>query len=389
MQKKWIFSIITLMVAATSLVGCTLPLGQPTRDPGAFYTQAASTIIAELTYAVVDTAVAQATQDALASPTPTLTNTPEPTATPEATSTPTATDVPPTNTPVPIPCNALEFVSDITIDDGEVMSPNEGFNKVWRLRNIGTCTWTTDYELVFVDGNQMDGDKSISLTNNVSPGRTIDVSVYLTAPSKKGTYTGYWMLRSSGGSYFGWGANRDNAFYVKINVKSSSQSSYDTPFYFADDLCLADWENDDRNLPCPGDTDSTNGWAIWVKRPWLEKGGQDDEPALVMHPEYIKDGRIRGIWAPINIEDGDTFVTALGCIKDEDACNVDFILRVKDEDGNVDTLGTWNEKYDKNLTNVSIDLSDYADQKVTFYFIVDANGTYKEDTVFWLNPQIR
>ena len=108
-----------------------------------------------------------------------------------------------------------------------------------------------------------------------------------------------------------------------------------------------------------------------------------------MHPEYIKNGKIKGTWVPINISDGDTFVTTLGCIKDQDTCNVDFILKIKDEDGNVDTLGTWNETYDKKLTNVSIDLSSYADQKVTFYFIVETNGTYKGDTVFWLNPQIR
>ena len=225
MQRKLILSIFTLMISGAILVSCTLPFGQPTQDPAAFYTQAASTIIAELTFSAVDTVVAQKTQEAMASPTPTLTETPEPTATPEATYTPTETVVWPTKTPVPAPCNALEFVADITIDDGESMSPNEGFNKVWRLRNVGTCTWTTDYDLVFVDGDQMDGDKSVSLTNNVSPGRTIDVSVYLTAPSKKGTYTGYWMLRSSGGSYFGWGANRDNAFYVKINVKSSVQAA--------------------------------------------------------------------------------------------------------------------------------------------------------------------
>lgn len=397
MPKKFVTTAVVWTVLAMILAGCNMPNGSASTDPGAFYTQAASTIIAEITYAKVETEVAQKTQEALVSPTPTLTSTPMATATP--TVEPTATDKPkpPTDTPEPTPCNALQFISDITIEDGEIMSPNEDFHKVWRIQNVGTCTWTSDYDLVFVDGDQMSGDKVVSLTNNVSPGRSIDVGVYLTAPSRKGTYTGYWMLRSSGGSYFGWGADADQAFYVTINVKTSSSSDdddddddiHDTPFYFTKNICLGDWYNEDDDLPCPGDPDSGDGSAIYVKNPWLEKGGKDDEPAIVVQPQQIKNGKITGKIGKIEIDSGDTFYTAIGCMKDMEDCDVNFILKVRNEDGDIDTLGTWNEEYDKKVTPISIDLSAYDGEDLTFYFIVEANGSSKDDTVFWLNPQIR
>jgi hypothetical protein len=389
MPNKKIFTAVVTTVLLAMLAGCNLPFNRQAADPGLFYTQAASTIMAEMTYSVVETMVQQKTEEAKATSTPTATATPAATNTPTETPEPTDTPIPPTKTPVPIPCNALEFVADITIDDGETMAPNEDFEKIWRLRNIGTCTWTSDYDLVYVDGDQMDGDKAIPLPNKVSPGNSIDVAVDLTAPSARGTYTGYWMLRSSGGSYFGWGPNGDNAFYVKINVDKSHSSTYDTPFYFADHLCSAEWTTEDSDLPCPGDPDSEDGSAIIIQHPWIEKGGRDNEPAIVVHPEYVKNGEISGKFAPIRVADGDHFVTAIGCMKDEDNCDVVFELKYRGDDNTLQTLGSWNEDYDGKITNVDIDLSSLKDQRVTFYLNVYANGSYKGDTAFWLNPQIR
>lgn len=390
MPKKLIPLAVMMTVLIIALTGCNLPFAGGSSDPGLFYTQAASTIIAEMTFAVVETKVAEKTQEAMATSTPTLTNTPVATETPTTAPTATATPVPPTKTPVPNPCNAMQFISDITVEDGEIMAPNEGFYKVWRLQNIGTCTWTTDYDLVFVDGDQMDGDDTIALTNNVSPGRSIDVSVYLTAPSTKGTYTGYWMLRSSGGSYFGWGPGGEDAFFVTINVKkgASSSSTSDTPYDFYDNYCDAEWSNEDNDLPCPGDSGSEDGYVTYVRYPWLEKGGKDNEPAIVVHPEYVKNGEITGKFPPIEIDDGDRLVAAIGCMKDEEDCDVDFSIKYRDEDGKVDTLGTWHEEYDKKVTSINIDLSSLAGQDIIFYFIVETNGSYKGDTVFWLAPAI-
>jgi hypothetical protein len=167
-----------------ALAGCNLP-GQPaaaTEGPGAVFTRAAETVAAELTRVAL-----------AASPTPNLptnTFTPVPTNTPAFTSTFT-----------PIPCNLAQFVDDVTIDDYSEVNPGATFNKIWRLRNIGSCTWTTAYKVFFDDNNSMGLPAGYSqpLTMIVPPGQTVDISVNLTAPVANGTYRGDYSLREPGG----------------------------------------------------------------------------------------------------------------------------------------------------------------------------------------------
>ena len=150
---------------------------------------------------------------------------------------PTQTPLPPTpiivqvtNTPVPtstpVPpatqvtyCDWAAFIKDVSIPDGTVLAPGETFTKVWRLKNRGTCTWTSDYMLVFSSGSQMGAKTVVSFPGNVAPGQTVDVAVILTAPSVPGSYSGYWMLRNSSGALFGTGDKANIPFFVDIRVK--------------------------------------------------------------------------------------------------------------------------------------------------------------------------
>ncbi|HGJ66308.1 TPA: hypothetical protein ENS27_13160, partial [bacterium] len=47
-------------------------------------------------------------------------------------------------------CNWAGFVADVTVPDGTSFAPGAAFIKTWRLKNIGTCTWTGKYGLSFV-----------------------------------------------------------------------------------------------------------------------------------------------------------------------------------------------------------------------------------------------
>ena len=149
------------------------------------------------------------------------------------TQTPVPTIIPPTNTPVPTStpaptatqvtyCEWVAFVKDVSIPDGTKLSPNETFTKTWRLKNRGTCTWTSDYMLVYTSGTQMGGTTALRLPGNVLPGQTVDISVTLTAPSTAGPYTGFWMLRNPSGTLFGSGDKANVAFYVDIIVKDQT-----------------------------------------------------------------------------------------------------------------------------------------------------------------------
>ena len=146
---------------------------------------------------------------------------PTPTATPTLTPTqPVATPGPvqPQPSPTPRCVDQASFVRDVTIPDNTYLSPGQSFVKTWRLRNSGTCTWTTDYSLVFVDGHSMGAPVSVPLRGPVAPGSTVDLSVTLTAPAGNGIYEGKWQLRNAGGSRFGSGSNAAGPFWVRIVV---------------------------------------------------------------------------------------------------------------------------------------------------------------------------
>lgn len=94
------------------------------------------------------------------------------------------------------------FIADVTIPDGTVLAPNAPFVKTWRIRNNGTCSWDSAYQLVFSDGNQMSGPAGVSIPA-AAPNQTIDISVNLAAPGSTGDFTGRWRLRASNNAIFG------------------------------------------------------------------------------------------------------------------------------------------------------------------------------------------
>lgn len=207
----------TVLVLSFILASCTMPnQATPTDGAGAVYTAAAETVSAMLTAAVTAT-----------SPLPTATVTPEPSGTATVTQTqpPTNTLAPVQPTAAPQVCDKAAFVADVTIPDGTLMKAGEEFTKTWRLKNVGTCTWTTDYAAVFKYEEKMGAPSTVDFTKNVAPGETIDISVDLVAPDANGQYTGYWILRNADGKEFSSGGSRDGTFYVQIKVGSGSSAT--------------------------------------------------------------------------------------------------------------------------------------------------------------------
>jgi hypothetical protein len=125
-------------------------------------------------------------------------------------------------TAVPGSClNKAAFVSDVSVPDNTVFNPNTAFTKTWRLKNIGSCTWTTDYTATYFSGDPMSAVYPVKLTGNVAPGQTVDVSANMVAPASAATYKGNWKLKTSTGQLFGLGTNADAPFYVQIVVSGS------------------------------------------------------------------------------------------------------------------------------------------------------------------------
>jgi len=105
-------------------------------------------------------------------------------------------------TVMPYPCNSAIMVYE-TVPDYTNFSLNQTFNKTWRLKNVGVCTWNTGYRLAFYSGNSLNAPAYVYLPYNVAPGGTVNVVVPMQAPSTAGTYTGYWGLYTDANIYFG------------------------------------------------------------------------------------------------------------------------------------------------------------------------------------------
>jgi hypothetical protein len=133
------------------------------------------------------------------------------------------------SSPAATPCNLATFVKDITYPDngvgkGSIVKAGTQFRKTWLIKNVGTCTWNSDYKWAFDYGHLMSAQSPQILTSGkIRPGQTLEVSVDLIAPNEPGIYTGYWRLMDSQGRTFG--TTLDKPFYVTIKVSPSYISS--------------------------------------------------------------------------------------------------------------------------------------------------------------------
>lgn len=93
-----------------------------------------------------------------------------------------------------------------TIPDLTIVQPGATFTKTWQIQNSGTCTWDTNWQLVYYSGDLMDGLTVYNLPEPAQPGDTLDIPIILRAPAENGSYTGEWMLKSPWGQTFGVGS---------------------------------------------------------------------------------------------------------------------------------------------------------------------------------------
>ena len=183
--------------------------------------------------------------------TPVFTTTNPPTSIPLLTSTPIPTPIPTqTYAPVAASCNQATFVMDVTIPDGTVIAPTTTFTKTWRLLNSGSCTWSTDYKLVYMSGSQMGGPSLSNLSASVAPGQTIDISINLTSPAATGSYQGNYQLEDASGNIFGLGAG-GSAFDVVIQVGPSGTASSTSSSLAVTSVALSVVNSSDVITACP------------------------------------------------------------------------------------------------------------------------------------------
>ncbi|NJN98605.1 MAG: hypothetical protein HC875_33190 [Anaerolineales bacterium] len=95
--------------------------------------------------------------------------------------------------------------------------------RAWRLRNVGTCTWGTGYELAFYGGRSMGSggvafestfptdpvrrnaliDRGRLIVPEGKPNQTAILELALVAPVTPGIHQSYWRMRNPHGVFFG------------------------------------------------------------------------------------------------------------------------------------------------------------------------------------------
>ncbi|MEW6085652.1 MAG: NBR1-Ig-like domain-containing protein [Chloroflexota bacterium] len=363
--------LLPILVLATILACGPFSAGspQPAETLNALYTSAAETLGAMSTQAATSSTAGPSATATLSFPTSSVT--------PFS----TFTNVPPVQ-PV-TKCDAAAFVTDVTFPDGAVVGRGSNFTKIWRFKNVGTCTWNTSYAIVYVSGEKFGAANSVSLPVQVAPGQTVDLAINLTAPGTDGRYRGNWKLRNSSGILFGVGTNSESNFYVDVNVSGYTLAVYD----FVINYCDAVWRSDTNNLSCPGSQGDDRGFVRALNSPKMEDGVARGD-ALLTYPNKSGTGEITGKFPGFNVKNGDRFQALIGCQRNASDCNVIFRLQYQIGGGEIKTLAQWQEVYEGLYYPVSIDLSSLRGEKVRFILTVLANGSSRDDFALWVNPRI-
>jgi hypothetical protein len=229
-----------LLLSLIALTGCNAQPPQPTLDPNMIYTAAAQTVQAQLINASAGTATAQASaaQATATQPAaPTLLATVPPAnnlapattqvatlsinltpgvtsvapgsitaiptlgiAIPGQTAAPTVSiavaTLPPTAAP---PANTSgdkgQYV-DQNPDDGTLIQKNTDWDQEWKIKNVGTTTWTTTdyYYARMVDGDQIAKKSWYFLTADVKPNTIGIFYADMKTPGTSGQYVSSWCL---------------------------------------------------------------------------------------------------------------------------------------------------------------------------------------------------
>ena len=227
-KSKWI--ILALLSLSLVLAACA-PSLPPTPSEAEIAQQVASTQQAKATQNSVETLVALVTE---------LSNQPTWTPQPACPVCPTQVVVVPTAATTPNPneataqpttaptaeagkkCFQFDFLGDVNYPPGTIVKPRTKFSKTWTVKNTGTCTWSRDYDVVFVGGEAFGSNKRGDITREVVPGDIIEITIEgMTAPQTEGTYYSYWMIAAPDGARVGYGPNQQWGLGIELVVSKN------------------------------------------------------------------------------------------------------------------------------------------------------------------------
>ena len=234
-----------------------------------------------------------------------------------------------------------------------------------------------------------------------------------------GTYKGIWSFEDNTGQQFGLGSSANGQIWVQVKVvlaptntptplPESTQTSEPTseptiepiaviPFNapsletltydMVSQICSAQWLINNVQQPCPGPSSETQNSISLVTLPTLEDGSMLINPAIMISPSNTN-GSIQGIYPEYLVEPGDHFRAIASCEANSISCSA--LLRVSYQDSSNAITDLWavGEFYDQKYTQIDIDLSALAGQKVKFILDGTPLNTDPDNHVFFASPGI-
>jgi hypothetical protein len=281
-------------------------------------------------------------------------------------------------------CDWAKFISDVTVTDGAYFPAGAPFVKTWRLQNIGTCTWTTSYSLVYYSGEQLGATTPVKMPKQVAPGEMVDISISMVAPLTGGYHDSTWILSNASGVRFGISSLATLPIWVTIYVIESNMVAFD----FVANAPYAQWKSGAGALPFPGTSGDTRGYAIKLDNPKLEDGSLDPQPGLLTVPQNKYDGYIQATYPAFLVQQGDRLRTTVNCQYGATGCYATFRVDYQTSNGVVKTLWKFAEAYEGKVYHATMDLDFLAGQNVKFIFMVLATGSASGDRALWGAPRI-
>ena len=110
------------------------------------------------------------------------------------------------------------FVADVTIPPGTAFPPEAQMDKVWQVRNSGTCAWGVGYQMAQISGESLDAPAFVSVPPTAA-GETADLVVTFDAPAQAGAYTNTWQLQTADGTRFG--PELTLSFHVEVEAETN------------------------------------------------------------------------------------------------------------------------------------------------------------------------
>jgi hypothetical protein len=215
----------------------------------------------------------------------------------------------------------------------------------------------------------------------------VDVSVNFTAPTTSGSYRSYWRIRNSSGVLIPvLGGTQGKSFFVDIKVSVVS-SGYDLHTRATD----ANWVSSAGTLSFGGPDTDSNGFAMYRNSQKLEDGTSPTK-VLEMHPQWVDNGVITGLYPAYTVVSGEHFTAKIGFLAQSDGTcgtgDAKFQLNYK-ESGVLKPLGEWTDTCDGTLKSIDVNLSSIAGKTIQFALAVMANGPAGQDWAVWVSPQVK